>query len=104
MKLPDLRLSAYRTYCDARAIDRMISTAEFGELWEEALESERAILEQHVVNVDRLAVASWIRTQERREVDGKTLRELRVLAAKAGIPHVNMRSKDDLISLLGGAA
>lgn len=81
-----------------RAIERVIARPDFVEAYERACQSCRSHVETLIVGCDREGVVRWIREQVSREYGELSLRELRRIGQKLGVPRYNNLSKDLLLS------
>lgn len=101
MTVHELKLEAYRRKCDALAIDRLISSIEWDEVWNECGDEDRCRALEFFNKGDRLGLQSWFRTVKRRKMTGKGISELRRIARLKGVEGWHAMSKDDLIERLG---
>lgn len=96
MTLRELRRLAQQMHLDAKAIDRLISNDGFTCAWSAASIEDQALVESMVKESDRLSLLKWLEAASKI----KPLKELKVMAKKAGVPGWYLMTRDELMEAL----
>lgn len=103
MGLDKLRDTARKTYLRARAVDRLVHSAEFGEAYTRSSSFQRDLMTGHV-DFSRIGyLRNMVDGLNHTVLEDKTYAEIRDLAQKLAIPHYSRMSKDDLIRAVSRA-
>lgn len=85
---------------DFRAIDRLVSSFDFGYLYDRLDERSKNTLSEIVRRGDKTAVLEFIRHHEQRAIEEFSIRKLREMAGQLAIEYYSQLSKADLIAII----
>lgn len=103
-KLRAIRQAAHERVLSARTIERIVESKEFEDYLRRSLSSGRLAAEQLITSGNKDGLDAWMAAC-RNEFDfaALSIRELRQLGAKLGIPNFNRMSKAQLLSEIENA-
>jgi Rho termination factor, N-terminal domain len=82
-----------------RALERILTSDTFKNVFEATTEEQRDIVKQHINNGDKIAIEKWIAMQEK-SPEQMNVVQLRQLASKLGIANYNLLPKASLLSAI----
>lgn len=92
-----LREESHNRMLRYRSIDYIVLTSVFSDLWKEASDEDKKIIELLVRNGDKKAVLQYIKNNPSRDLSELTWRELTEKARIYQIPNYSRLSRNDLM-------
>lgn len=100
MTLREMQRAVKNKALDYRALDRLVESDQFIRAFERADATSRAALEAFLNAGNVNAVKNWMKQQVADVIEDQSVRQLRDLAKKVGVPYYHHLSKDELIAAL----
>lgn len=96
--IEDLANEVHKRFLILRSIDRTIITPTFKTLFAKASESDKLKVQELINAIDGEGFESWIKRQAQAEYSAMTVRDLRKLGQRLGIPYYNQITRPQLLS------
>lgn len=100
-ELTTTRGALYGICNEARALQRIFESLDFGSLFNHASPEQQDALLSLLLNIDLIPVRRWIKMEQYKQYHTLTLRQLRIVAKTLGVKYYSMKTKEELLTDIG---